>query len=118
MGRGVPMLQGKGMLRGVMLGALLVVLLFQPAHGDVVDDAYRLCSAFQQTGMVSDCQVRGGKQAVDVTMPMRATEAIKACPQMARLAAQAGAHFEGEWQLRIFSPQSVRPMATCRLALP
>lgn len=86
-------------------------------HADVIDDAYRMCGAFTQTGMVSDCEVKGGEQAVIVTMPMRAIDAIKACPQIANMTAQAGAHFTGEWRLRIFSPDSVRPIATCKLAV-
>jgi hypothetical protein len=47
----------------VALALLLVafLLLVRPAWADVIDDAFRLCAAAKQTGMTSQCEVKGGE---------------------------------------------------------
>lgn len=89
---------------------------------DVVSDAFRVCTAFEGTDVVSDCNVSGWGHAVEVTIDTRGAEAIKMCRESANEIAQMTDSFAQSradgypWELKIFSPFSGdRPLASCEI---
>lgn len=101
------------MPRTLMIAVL--ALAAGAAHADTIDNAYRLCSAFEATKLTSECTVKGGDQSVEVTIDMTSAEARKACPQMTAQIRSIGATFGSTWRLKIFSPYGERPIASCPL---
>lgn len=102
---------------GVLTCLGLSVLLFPGVGGaDVFDDAVRLCSAIEKTGMSTECTTSGYHRAVDVRMHTSAAEAQKICGGVVDVAAKQAFNFAGKWKLRIFSPYSgEHPIAVCTL---
>ncbi len=92
-------------------------LLYQnPATADVVDDAYRLCSALEGTGLTTECEVKGWGSTVDVRIATSSSEARKICSGVVDMMAKQTRSFNGKWKLQIFSPYSGdHPIATCTL---
>jgi len=87
------------------------------AHADVVDDAYKVCAAMENTGLTTSCKVDGWKGAIDVRIDTSSTEARKICEGVAEMMAQqTGSFRDGRWKLQIFSPYSGdQPVAVCKL---
>jgi hypothetical protein len=92
-------------------------LLFQNiANADVVDDAYRLCSALERTGLTTECEVKGWGSTVDVRIATSGSEARKICSGVVDMMANQTGSFNGNWKLQIFSPYSGdHPIASCTL---
>lgn len=90
--------------------------LHEPAGIDDVEAAYRVCAAFDATGLISEeCVVSGRDGSVTVSMDTNSAEARKIC---AGAVSQMTRHhdFERPWKLKIVSPYSDgRPIATCTL---
>ncbi|MCG8613583.1 MAG: hypothetical protein MI864_23980 [Pseudomonadales bacterium] len=84
---------------------------------DTVDNAHRLCSVFDGTGLLSKpCDVSGWNQAVDVSMDTSSSEARKICSGVADMMAQKNIRFDRGWKIRIYSPFSNgNTIATCSL---
>ncbi|NEZ04978.1 hypothetical protein G4Y73_12540 [Wenzhouxiangella sp. XN201] len=89
---------------------------------DVVSDAFRVCAAFEETGVVSDCNVSGWGHSIEVTIDTSGSEAIKMCRESANMITGMTDSFtkaraEGfPWELKIFSPFSGdRPLASCQI---
>jgi hypothetical protein len=101
----------------VALALLLVafLLLVRPAWADVIDDAFRLCAAAKQTGMTSQCEVKGGSRAIEMTIDTTSAEARKMCVGIVGMMAKQTRSFASKWELRIFSPYGPRPIASCTL---
>lgn len=80
-----------------------------------VASAYKLCQAFDATGLTSEkCEVSGFGSSVNVRMDMDASEARKTCAGVAQLASAKGWLFDSGWTIKIFSPYSGdHPIATC-----
>lgn len=87
------------------------------AFSDTVDNAYRLCSTFDDTGFLSEpCDVSGWNQAVDVSIDTDSSEARKICSGVAGIMAQKNIRFDRGWKIRIYSPYSNNnTIATCNL---
>jgi hypothetical protein len=86
------------------------------AAADVIDDAYRLCKAMDDTGLATQCEVEGWGSTVDVTIDTNGAEARKICAGVVKVMAKQTRTFAGKWKLRIFSPYSgQRPIAVCTL---
>lgn len=83
---------------------------------DVIDDAHRVCSAMRNTGLTSECDVKGAGRTVDVRIDTTGLEAKKICKGAAEEISKMTKRFKGEWKLRIFSPYSGdHPLAVCAL---
>lgn len=82
-----------------------------------VDNAFRLCGAFDQMGLLSDkCSVSGWSSAVDISVDTTAIEAHKICAISVNFAREHGINFDAGWQLRIYSPFSNgNTLAVCSL---
>ncbi len=99
-----------------MLLAASMALSSQVASADVIDDAYRLCTTFENTGLSTECEVKGWGSTVDVTIDTNGVEARKICAGVVDMMAEQTRTFAGKWKLRIFSPYSgERPIAVCTL---
>lgn len=85
------------------------------AYADAVDNAYRVCEVFKNTGISSDCKVKGFGSYIDVSMDTNGREANKICRGV--VDQLAGVYsFNNEWTLRIFSPFSGdNQLASCKL---
>jgi hypothetical protein len=104
----------KAIAVSVMAGCGLVFL--DAVRAGVFDDAVRLCTAIEKTGMSTECTTSGYRQAVDVRFNTNAAEAHKICTGLVEVAAQQRLSFAGKWKLRIFSPYSgEHPIAVCTL---
>lgn len=80
----------------------------------MVGDAYRVCSGFEGTELVSGCKVDGGKMTVDVRIDTNGSEANKLCAAIPNMVSQHTVSLRGIWKLRIFSPFSGEyPLAVC-----
>jgi len=92
-------------------------LLFQnSACAEVVDDAYKLCSALEDTGLTTECEVKGWGSTVDVRIATSGGEAMKICSGIVNMMAKQTRSFNGKWKLQIFSPYSGdHPIASCTL---
>jgi hypothetical protein len=55
---------------------------------DAVDNAFRLCAAFEKTGLSTECDVRGWGSTVDVRLDTTSAEARKMCAAMVDLLVQ------------------------------
>jgi hypothetical protein len=83
---------------------------------DVIDDAYRLCKAMDDTGLTTQCEVKGWGSTVDVRIDTNGAEARKICTGVVDMMAKQTRTFAGKWKLQIFSPYSGdRPIAVCTL---
>ncbi len=92
------------------------VLLPRTAHADAVEDAYRLCAAFEATGMTTEREVKRWGSTVDVRIDTNGSEARSICSGAADMMAELTRSFAGRWKLRIFSPYSGdHPIAICNL---
>lgn len=88
---------------------------------DPVDDGYMVCSLFEKSSEeVTDCDVEinwGEPNSVEVTIPMSASEALKACKGSVKMVHAAGftaLRREG-WELRFLSPYSGdKAIAKCK----
>jgi YbbR domain-containing protein len=82
-----------------------------------VDSAYKLCFAFEKTGLASDkCTVSGWGQTVNVTLDMPASEARKFCQELEGIKQGLDLSFRQGWTLKIYSPFSgERSIAYCEL---
>jgi hypothetical protein len=109
----------KSKFRSVILAVAFGVggLLFQnPVLADVIDDAYKLCSALEGTGLTTECEVKGWGSTVDVRIATSGSEARKICSGVVDMMAKQTRSFKGKWKLQIFSPYSGdHPIATCTL---
>lgn len=106
------------MNKKVLIAAAIVMASNAPfAFADTVDNAYRLCSVFDGTGLLSKpCDVSGWNQAVDVSMDTSSSEARKICSSVADMMAQKNIRFDRGWKIRIYSPFSNgNTIATCSL---
>ena len=85
-------------------------------RSSVVGDAYRVCEAFQNTGLVTECDVNGSDEFIDVRIDTSGAEARKICSQIIPMVSKHTRKFSGRWKLRIFSPYSgSRPITMCVL---
>lgn len=84
------------------------------------DDAFRVCAALRESGATT-CEVDVNltePSYINTTMPMSMREAREMCAGVVHITKQSTDGFERSklpWELRIFSPYSVRPIASCRL---
>lgn len=104
----------------VLAVAVVATMAASPSVADSstsVDNAYKLCTLFDGTGLTSaPCSVSGWNSSVDVKIDMTSGEARKLCPQLTGLARQKGMTFDSRWQLRIYSPYSGdNTIAFCKL---
>jgi hypothetical protein len=103
----------------VRVSSLCVLIVFALsatiALADVIDDAFRLCTAAKQTGMASQCEVKGGSRTIEMAIDTTSAEARKMCVGMVDMMAKQTRSFAGKWELRIFSPFGPRPIASCAL---
>jgi len=92
-----------------------IISLVPKAQADSVDNAYRLCAAFDGTGQLSQkCSVSGWSSAVDISLDTTAAQARKMCTMVADFTQKNGLVFDAGWQLRIYSPFSRdRTIAVC-----
>lgn len=107
---------GVNMKHSLLIIASLAIFTFSPhqAHADAVDNAYRVCEVFKNTGMSSDCKVKGGR-SIHVSMDTTGVEANKICRGVVSQLAGAMS-FDSKWTLRIFSPFSGdNQLASCTL---
>jgi hypothetical protein len=90
----------------------------EDAIGRSVNNAYRLCAAFDQMGILSKkCDVSGWHESVDISVATTAADALSFCRQLSK-AVHLG-EFEQGWTLRIFSPYSGdNTIGICDLAKP
>jgi hypothetical protein len=91
------------------LAAVAGLVLISPAaaQANSVDSAYKLCSVFDSTGMLSKkCEVSGWASSVDVSIDTTSTEARKICQGVAQMVRGQGIAFDRGWQIRIYSPFS------------
>lgn len=81
-----------------------------------IDDAYRVCTALNNTGLTSECQVKGWGHTIDVRIDTTGIEARKICDGAVKTISQMTRNFKSEWKLRIYSPFSEdHPLAVCVL---
>ena len=111
---------GGSQMRCKLIAAVVLLVSFQfmpqQSFADVVEDAYRLCATFENTGMSTECKVSGWGSTVDVTIDTNGGEARKICAGLVEMMAEKTRSFAGKWKLRIFSPYSgERPIAVCTL---
>jgi hypothetical protein len=103
----------------VLVSSVALLSLIAPhvhAARDVIDDAYMLCKVFENTGMSTECNVRGGSSSVEVTLDTNGVEGRKICASVVAEMATVTGNFAGKWKLKIFSPYSGnRPIAVCTL---
>ena len=93
---------------------VLTLTVSATVPADEVDAAYKVCRAFEGTGLTTGCEVNGWKQNIDVRIDMSSSEARKLCTQLADM--QSGQFPDGRWSLRILSPYSGdQPIAVCNL---
>ncbi len=79
-----------------------------------VEDAFKVCQAFTNTGLTTECDVGGFESTIDVRMDMNSEEARKTCIGAVELVSKKIQSLSGRWKLRIFSPYSgEHPIATC-----
>ena len=106
------------MSRAVLVAIFVTGAMGVPqASADVIDEAYRLCTAADATGLLSaPCSVSGSNSAVDLSIDTSGPEAAKICRGMANLVAQQGVRFGAGWKIRIYSPfSSSNTIAVCKL---
>ncbi len=85
-------------------------------NADAVDDAFRLCSALEETGLTTECEVKGWGSTVDVRIDTTSSEERKMCAGVVDMMAQQTRSFGSKWEFRIFSPYSGdHPIAKCTL---
>jgi hypothetical protein len=100
---------------------LVAILIFSMSSSwsgaTVTDDAYKICAAFDATGLAAGCEVKGGRHTIDAVIDTTGAEARKICAGMVDMVAKQTSSFRGsDWKLRIFSPYSgERPIAVCVL---
>lgn len=88
----------------------------QSSTEKVVEDAYRLCTALERTGLTSECEVKGWGMTVDARIDTSGPGAIKICEETAGMMSKHTNSFKGRWKFRIFSPFSGdHPLAVCTL---
>lgn len=98
-------------------GAVSIFISASTANADTVDNAFRLCSVFDATGLLSEPRkVSGWKQAVDVSIDTSSSGARQICSSVVSMSAQKNIHFDRGWKIRIYSPFSNgNTIATCAL---
>jgi hypothetical protein len=100
----------------VQLIVAALLLSAAPVFANPVEDAYRICSSVEQTGLTTDCKVNGWSSTVDITIDTNGEEARKICSGIADQMAQRTRSFGGKWKLRILSPYSgEKAIAVCTL---
>lgn len=81
-----------------------------------VDDAYKVCTAMEGTGLTTQCSVHGWDRTIDITIDTNGSEARKICQGAVEAMSKKTRSFAGNWKLQIFSPYSGdRPIAVCTL---
>ena len=82
-----------------------------------VESAYRMCLAFDSTGLLSEpCKVSGWSSTINVTMDTSSAEARKMCQGIPAIMNASNVRFRHTWTLRIYSPYSgERTLAQCAL---
>ena len=99
-----------------VLAVAFTLAMSGSVYADVIDDAYRMCSAMEGTGLTTECKVKGWGSTVDVRLDTNGSEARKICSGVVDTMAQKTRTFAGKWKLRIFSPYSgEHPIAVCTL---
>jgi len=86
-------------------------------RGNDVENAYIICGAAEETGMLSqECNVSGFNSTVDLYIDTNSREAMKICRGIRDGARSEGLKFGNDWTIRIFSPFSGdRTIAQCSL---
>lgn len=116
-----------------VIGVSLVLVLSMCDESDNTSNdgagyAYLLCSAFESTaselsvGSVSDCTVSKSARAINVTVPMSQSEAIKLCRSFSAVLDENVPPNVREtmrtekWSVRVMTSDSYpNPVATCRI---
>lgn len=99
-----------------LVAAATLFLSATPVFADAVEDAYRICKSVEQTGLSTDCKVRGWSSTVDITIDTNGAEAREICMGISEQMAQRTRSFDGKWKLRILSPYSgEKAIAVCTL---
>lgn len=82
-----------------------------------VDNAFRLCTVLDATGLLTqECDVSGWNAAVTIKVDVQASEARDICTEVKGIEQKRGWVFEPKWQLKIYSPYSAdNTIAVCRL---
>ena len=120
----------------MLLGALIVGIHwirsdgkedFQPretsvVNNSVVNDAFRVCTAFRQTGLTTECKVLTYQRSIDVSINTNELEARKMCTGIVEMVTGLSDQFAlsrlagAPWELRISSPfDKDFHLATCDL---
>lgn len=105
------------MKKSVLIIGVFIAFTFQGsnAYADAIDNAYQVCEVFKNTGMSSDCKVRGFGSYIDVQIDTNGREANKICRGVVNQLADIMS-FDSKWTLRIFSPFSGgNQLASCTL---
>ena len=101
----------------LFLAVFLLLFSLHPIKGkaEAIDDAFRLCIALENTGLIIECEVNGWGSTVDVRIDTLRSEAKKMCSYIVDMVADYARSIDEEWILRIFSPYSGDyPIARCR----
>ena len=100
---------------GLLLVAVMV-LFSQPARGDDVENAQRVCSVYEAMGANMTCSIAASDHAVDLLIDATEAEAAATCPGLASSMVHLAQMFSRKWKLRIFTPASAdEPLAVCEL---
>jgi len=109
----------KSRFKSIILAVAFAIggLLYQnPALADVIDDAYKLCSTLEGTGLTTGCKVNRRGSTVDVRIATSGSGARDICSGVVDMMAKQTRSFKGKWKLQIFSPYSgEHPIASCTL---
>lgn len=110
------------------IALVLILAIFDPdaastdgspsiERGDDVENAYIICSAAEETGLLSqECNVSGFNSTIDLYIHTNSREAMKICRGIRDGARSEGMKFGNDWTIRIFSPFSGdRTIAQCSL---
>jgi hypothetical protein len=101
------------LLLALGLVGTLALLGCSPRAPDEFDDAVKVCTAFQNTGMTTECELGAGR-LIDVRMNTTPSEAQKICVKTVEVVSPYTKKLVPQWQLRIFSPYSGdHPIAVC-----
>ena len=103
-------------IRFILLSITLMILSVPIASADDSFKANMVCEGLNSTGDVSKCVVNMSDSKVDAVINTNKVEADKICSGVAGVIANYGMSLNGNWLLRIFSPNSNKnPITVCSI---
>lgn len=105
------------MRKAIAAAGILAGLFTAPAAADPVTNAFMLCEAADNTGLLTKpCEVSGWGSAIILTIDMSSSEARQLCQMFQGFSRDRGLGFRNEWKLEVKSPYSGgEPIAYCML---